>query len=165
MMIDLMDNAKLFEVSARFGTACSALQSLARDSRFGKAYSALEFLRSGEKLDDFQKSSLRWAGEMFCAVDWDCSDHESVGKKIDSTLATMVRPEFYGALDSVGFPYPYSPDIDFRDRFYRTLESGGDWILVSDEELRWGIRFADELSREFLAKFQHPQRRYSSSVV
>ena len=146
MMVDLVDDAKMFEISAKFRGVCSALRVLV----------------SGGEPDGFQKNDLKWAGEMFCTMDWKCSDYESSSGRTDSgmvVLATKVRPKFYSALESVKFPHPYSPDIDFRDRFYRTLELGGDLVLVSDAELEWGVRFVDRLSVAL-----YPLGGYSSSV-
>jgi len=115
-MPDLLQSAKLFEVSTRLQTASSSL---------GKIVKGLD-------LDEKESDIFRWAGSFLTQVDWTSEIHAQ--GSVDGGLtvsASNTRPKFYASLRKIG-PKFRQIGIDsekevckFLSVAYKLLLSGG----------------------------------------
>jgi len=115
-MPDLLQSAKLFEVSTRLQTASSCV------NRFAK----------GTKLSPQEEDAFKWAGNFLAHVDWTSEIQTESGVEGGLTVsASNARPKFYASLIKIG-PKLRELGIDsdkevraFLGAVYRLLMSGG----------------------------------------
>ena len=133
-MPDLLQSARLFEVSTKLQTASSCIGKFAQ----------------GGKLDQKEKDIFKWAGSFLVKVDWTSEIQAESGADGGLTVsATNTRPKFYSSLIKIG-PKLQEIGIDskekiskFLNEIYRLLISGGtEAANISSEQL--------ELVRELL---------------
>jgi hypothetical protein len=122
-MVDLLQSAKLFEVSVRLQTASSHLARVAE----------------GINLPSQDRATLRWAGNFLAEVDWNSGIKPGVGA--DGGLAvsaTNTRPKFYASLMRIG-PRFQDVGIDSEDKIYAFLKNLY-IVLISGGTKKKGLR-------------------------
>jgi len=115
-MPDLLQSAKLFEVSTRLQSASSSLGKFAQ----------------GLELNDKERDIFKWAGTFLTKVDWTSEIPTETGMHSGLTVsATNARPKFYASLLKIG-PKLQKLGIDsekevraFLGTVYKLLMSGG----------------------------------------
>jgi len=115
-MPDLLQSARLFEVSTRLQTASSCVNKFAK----------------GTKLNPQEEDAFKWAGNFLAHVDWTSEIPVESGVEGGLTVsASNARPKFYASLLKIG-PELQELGIDsekevraFLGAVYRLLMSGG----------------------------------------
>jgi hypothetical protein len=115
-MPDLLQSAKLFEVSTRLQTASSCVGKFAQ----------------GLELDEKEQDIFKWAGAFLTQVDWTSTIKAESGVDGGLTVsATNARPKFYASLIKMG-PKLRQEGVDsgekihqFLKAVYQLLMSGG----------------------------------------
>ncbi|MCK4790995.1 MAG: hypothetical protein KAV87_45100 [Desulfobacteraceae bacterium] len=106
-MPDLLQSAKLFEVSTRLQTASSCV------NRFAK----------GTKLSPQEKNAFKWAGNFLAHVDWTSEIQAESGEEGGLTVsASNARPKFYASLFKIG-PKLQQVGIDSEEKVHQFLKA------------------------------------------
>lgn len=106
-MPDLLQSAKLFEVSTRLQTASSCIGKFAQ----------------GGKLDQKEQDIFKWAGSFLVQVDWTSEIPAESGTEGGLTVsATNTRPKFYASVVKIG-PKFQKLGIDSEEKVYKFLNS------------------------------------------
>lgn len=106
-MPDLLQSAKLFEISTKLQTASSCLGKFAE----------------GLELDVSEQNILKWAGNFLAQVDWTSGIQVESGEEGSLTVsATNARPKFYASLMKIG-PKFSQAGIDSEDKVYEFLST------------------------------------------
>ena len=118
-MTDLLQSARLFEVSTRLQSASSCL------------------LRSAEnnELSDHGKESLEWAGILLTNMDW--SSGISSSTSVEGGLsfsATDTRPKFYASLMKIA-PDFMAIGIDTEDKLYQFLSKLYKFLAQKEKQI------------------------------
>lgn len=115
-MPDLLQSAKLFEISTKLQTASSCVGKFAQ----------------GLELGSEEQNVFRWAGSFLAQVDWASEIQAEGGAEGGLTVsATNARPKFYASLMKIGPKFRgigISSDqkvCRFLNSVYRLLLSGG----------------------------------------
>lgn len=143
-MSDLLQSAKLFEVSARLQTASTYLLGVAEDKQPG----------------DAGQQALKWAGNFLSQVDWASKVKPSgEGREGLAVQAASARPAFYRVLMRL-LPVFEEHGINtsgavssFLSRVYKTLVAGGtDRNGASPEHLRLAATLLERLAQSVLSQ-------------
>ncbi|MEK6934435.1 MAG: hypothetical protein AABW46_01015 [Nanoarchaeota archaeon] len=135
--VDLVEDGRLFGVSYRLNTASRILEKLVKKEVISKP----------------ENEHALWIADMLSAMDQSSTFHNS--RAFPCVLATMVRPEYFGAkLDAAVFDTLH--DKEFYDRLYQTLSSGGKDVYLNEQELRQASLFL----RTFSNRVMHRLTRY-----
>jgi len=106
-MPDLLQSAKLFEVSTKLQTASSCVGKFAQ----------------GRKLDEKEQDIFKWAGSFLAQVDWTSEIQTESGVHGGLTVsATNARPKFYASLMKIG-PKFRQVGIDSEEEVYQFLKA------------------------------------------
>ena len=136
--IDLGDKAEGFALSVRLQTTSTAIGNL----------------EQSRELTPVQQENLAWASELIRGVNWHSERYSSRNPKLN-VLATRARPLFYDAL----IKERYAGDAtDFYNRLEQTLESQGEKMALSPEELLLAQRMTYQVSQEILSRLQASNR-------
>ena len=120
-MLDILQSAKLFEVSTKLQTASSCIGKIAQ----------------GNKLNEKEQDIFKWAGSFLAQVDWTSGiQTESGGVEGSFTVsASKARPKFYAALIKI-IPKLRESGLDSEEKvgsFLKTvyvfLMSGGTYSI------------------------------------
>lgn len=117
-MPDLLQSAKLFEVSTRLQTASSCVAKFAR----------------GAGLDQKEQDIFKWAGSFLARVDWTSEIPVESGAEGGLTVsATNTRPKFYASLIKIG-PKFRQVGIDSEQGIYKFLKTVYSFLLSGGTE-------------------------------
>lgn len=106
-MPDLLQSAKLFEVSTKLQTASSCVDKFAQ----------------GVELDQKEQDIFKWAGSFLARVDWTSEIPVESGAEGGLTVsATNTRPKFYASLIKIG-PKFSEVGIDSEEKVYEFLKA------------------------------------------
>jgi hypothetical protein len=124
-MSDLLQSAKLFEVSVRLTDASNCLRTI-----------------EDNEPDLSCQESLKWAGRFLTEVDWNSGVTNQGIEGGLAVSATSARPKFYAAINRIA---PRFKDVGINSendlsayfkRVYSLLNSGGTQEDLGTEELR-----------------------------
>jgi len=158
-MPDLLQSARLFEVSTKLQTASSCMGKFAQ----------------GGKLDQKEQDIFKWAGSFLVQVDWTSEIQAESGADGGLTVsATNTRPKFYASLIKIG-PKLQGVGIDseekvsqFLNNIYRLLISGGtEAVKIPSEQLELVRELLHILSLNIMVDLSNnmlPRRRTLSTI-
>jgi hypothetical protein len=112
-MPDLLQSAKLFEVSTKLQTASSCVVKFAQ----------------GRALDEKEQDIFKWAGSFLTQVDWTSKIKAESGVEGGLTVsATNARPKFYASLIKMG-PKLRQVGMDSEEKVYQFLTAVYQFLL------------------------------------
>ena len=126
-MADLLQSARLFEVSTRLQTASSCIKKFVKE----------------KEVSPKEQEAFKWAGNFLARVDWNSGIPADTGVVGGLTVsATSARPKFYSSLIKIG-PQLQVAGIDSDEKVttflaaaYKLLMSGGkDRKDITDQRL------------------------------
>jgi len=146
-MTELLQAARLFEVSSKLGDASAAMDRLAR----------------GQGLSNTDKETFRWAGQLLEQVDWLCGVKPAASPQGSLAVeATATRPTFYASLIQIAPDFrnaglnQESQVYEFLRQVYELLVSGGEGSgKMSAEHVQLGARFLYVLSNGLLVRLSN----------
>lgn len=158
-MTDLLQSARLFEVSTRIQSTSTWLFEFAE----------------GKKLDAQGKSSFKWAGRFLTKVDW--TSGITTETSIEGGLAfsaTNTRPKFYASLvktapdfQAIGIDSEKKLNL-FLSGLYRVLiAEGEDSTSLDENHLKIASKFLHVLSESIIVELSNnglPRQQTFSSV-
>ena len=141
--MDLEEKAKVFQVSCFLQASVGALRKLSKE----------------KQLSNEEQGRLKWASELFGAVDWDSPNYKKRRGEFSSTIATTIRPYFYDAIvDGMLLQeFAFSSKLVFREfleGFYHTLASGGRCIALSESDIRTAGIITQKMADKTLSYLQ-----------
>jgi len=146
-MTDLLQAARLFEVSSKLADASAAMDRLAR----------------GQGPSNTDKETFRWAGQLLEQVDWVCGVKPAASPQGALAVeATATRPTFYASLVQIAPDFSKaglnqeSQVYEFLREVYKLFVSGGEGSgRMSAERVQLGARFLHVLSNGLLVRLSN----------
>jgi hypothetical protein len=133
-MPDLLQSAKLFEVSTRLQTASSCIGKLAQ----------------GLELDERDQDIFKWVGTFLAQVDWTSGIEAESGVEGGLTVsATNARPKFYASLIKIG-PKFRQVGVDSEEKVYQFLKAVYQLLMSGGTQSKDIPSERLELARELL---------------
>ncbi|HUW82538.1 MAG TPA: hypothetical protein VMZ31_07020 [Phycisphaerae bacterium] len=159
-MADLLQSSRLFRVSSKLQSASTSLSKLAE----------------GGTLEVKDHDALTWAGEFLAEVDWTYESTTKSGLDRGSALqATSARPYFYRALMKVDPDEFTRAGVEteeqlrgFLQNVYGTLQSAGNELHLSREQLELASQVLSVIARSILAQLNNnglPRRPVQLTAV
>lgn len=126
-------------------------------SKLQYAATIMERLSDGKELEPDERENLRYCGCLIEQLDWNSEGFRNRGEHKEDAefyelccIATDARPYFYSGL--IRIENPALLEREFLDRFYHTLKSGGEEILLNAGEIVNARSLIEKISNSLLEK-------------